>query len=419
MHNQINDIIKQVFSNLKEKNILATPSQYNKEFCQVAQKLNIDITDCKKFQEFVSKLNSTELAEVKKREIKTPEDLIPILLERIAVKNVTTLSEMLTSSLTPSISLQFDENLAKFNIKIGNSPVLMFEEDIQKEMQEFITKRFASDNEFVKQKTEDIAKLVTLMSKYLNDAISNNSSGAENVLGIKEQIKAIDVSRSDSHNFSNLHNRLVSVVESIENEMTLVGKNLEKDKSNIFQLKDKIKHLEQELDEATKESRTDHLTGLLTRRSFEKEISRIESNFERNTIEYAVIFFDIDFFKNVNDTYGHDAGDIVLKTFAKILKKQTREYDAICRYGGEEFVAIIHFKLKRELLGYLKRVKTTVSENKFVYKNNRIQIAFSAGVSIRSKYKTYDKAIKKADELLYYAKNSGRNKIIMDDEKII
>jgi len=419
MSNQIAKVIKQTFLNLKDKSILATPLEYNKEFCKVAKEFKVEVNECKKFQEFVSKLNAVELEEVKKREIKTPEELIPILLERIAIKNVSTLSEMLTSSLTPSISLQLDENLAKFNIKIGNSPALMFEEDIQKEMQSFITQRFASDKAFVKQKTEDIAKLVTLMGKYLNDAITNNTSRSENVSGIKEQIKAIDISKSKPTDLSELQNRLVNAVENIENEMNIVGKNLEKDKSNVCQLEDRIKCLEQELEVATKESRTDHLTGVLTRRAFEKELSKVESNFERNTIEYAVVFVDIDFFKKINDSYGHEAGDVILKTFAKILEKQTREYDVICRYGGEEFVAIVHFKLKRELLGYLKRLKTIVAENKFVYEDKRIQITFSAGVSVRSQYKTYEEAIKKADELLYEAKNNGRNKIILDDGKIL
>lgn len=419
MSNQISTVIKQTFLNLKTKNILATPAEYSKEFCKVAKELTVNVDDCKKFREFVAKLNSVELAEVKKRNITTPEDLIPILLERVAVKNVNTLSEMLSNSLTPSISLQLDEKLAKFNIKIGNSPALIFEEDIQKEMQEFIIQRFASDKAFVKQKTEDIAKLVTLISKYLNDAITNNISGSENVSGIKEQIKAIDISKSQPKDLSELQNRLVSAVENIENEMNLVNQNLEQDKSNVDKLEDRIRSLEKELEEATKESKTDHLTGALTRRAFEKELSRIESNFERNTIEYAVVFFDIDFFKKINDSYGHKAGDVILKTFSKILEKQTREYDVICRYGGEEFVAIVHFKIKRELLSYLKRVKTIVQENKFVYEDKRIQITFSAGIAVRSQYKTYEDAIQKADELLYESKNTGRNRMILDDGKVI
>lgn len=419
MSKEIAKVVKQTFLNLKEKNILATPAQYNKEFCLVAKEFDVAVKDCKKFKEFIQKLNEEELKEVENKKIQTPEDLIPILLERIAVKNVSSLSEMLSNSLIPSISLQLDEKLAKFNIKIGNSPALIFEEDIQKEMQDFITERFHADKAFVKQKTEDIAKLVTLMGKYLNDAITNNTSGSENVSGIKAQIQAIDISKSNPKDLSDLQSRLVNAVEDIENEMSQVNKNLAKDQNNVCSLEDRIKKLEAELETAQKESATDHLTGLLTRRSYEKEIKKIESNYERNTIEYAVVFFDIDYFKKINDTYGHDAGDTILKTFAQILLKQTRELDVVCRYGGEEFVAIVHYKLKRELLGYLKRMKTIVAENKFVYKDQRIHISFSAGVALRSSYNNYDDAVKKADELLYDAKNGGRNQIVIDDGKVI
>jgi diguanylate cyclase (GGDEF)-like protein len=419
MSNSLTQVVKQSFLNLKEKKILATPAQYNKEFCKVAKELDVSVKDCEKFKEFISKLNDKEKKEVEQRDIHTPEDLIPILLERVALKNINTLGEVLSSSLTPSISLQLDENLAKFNIKIGNSPALMFEEDIQKEMQSFIQKRFESDKEVVKQKTEDIAKLVTLMGKYLNDAISNNSAGSQNVSGIKEQIKAIDTTKSNVEHLSSLQTKLVTAVEDIENEMSLVNKNLTHGKTEVQSLQNRIKELEQKLEQTQQESLRDPLTGVLNRRGFEKETSKVESNFERNTLEYAIVFFDIDFFKKVNDTYGHDAGDMILKTFAKILEKQTREYDVLARFGGEEFVAVVHYKLKRELLSYLKRVKTIIAENKFVYKNNRIQLTFSAGVALRKNYKNYNEAITQADKLLYDAKQSGRDKIILDDNKVL
>ncbi|WP_419769543.1 MAG: GGDEF domain-containing protein [Candidatus Marinarcus sp.] len=419
MSNEIGKVIKQTFLNLKDKSILATPSEYNREFCQVAKEFQVSVTDCKRFQEFIAQLNDEEQKEVKKRDIQTPEEIIPILLERIAKKNISTLGVMLSNSLAPSISLQLDENLAKFNVKIGDAPALIFEEDIQKEMQAFISKRFEADKAVVKQKTEDIAKLVTLMGKYLKDAISTHANGTENVSGIKEQIKAIDLTRNNPSDLSELQNRLVNAVETIESEMTQVNKNLESGKSHVDNLQDKIKVLESQLEVAQKESATDHLTGLLTRRSYEKEIKRVESDFTRNNKEFAVVFFDIDHFKKVNDTYGHDAGDSILKTFAKILQSQTRETDVLCRYGGEEFVAVVQFKLKRELLGYLKRIKSIVEQNKFVHENKKIHISFSAGVALRNKYKIYEDAVHKADELLYEAKKSGRDKIVIDDGNTI
>ena len=87
----------------------------------------------------------------------------------------------------------------------------------------------------------------------------------------------------------------------------------------------------------------------------------------------------------------------------------------VARYGGEEFVAIIHFNLNRELLQFLKRIKTIVTENSFIYKDQKIRVTFSAGVTLRSSYDTYENALQKADMLLYQAKESGRNKIVLEN----
>ena len=105
--------------------------------------------------------------------------------------------------------------------------------------------------------------------------------------------------------------------------------------------------------------------------------------------------------------------------FAKVLNKNTREHDILGRYGGEEFVAIVHFNLKRELLKYLKRIKAIINENSFIYKNQKIKVTFSAGVAIRNNHDTYDGTIQKADLLLYEAKEGGRNKIVIEDGTII
>ena len=412
---KISDIAQKVLINLENNKIDATPNAYQNEFCKVAKDLKVPVEECKKFKELVKKLNKSEQKEVSDKKIESMDDLVSLLLNRVATKNLDTLADIFKSSIIPSINLELDENLAKFSIKIGNSPSLMFEEDIQKEMQEYITKRFEADQSVVKQKTEDIAKLVTLMGKYLNDAISSSDDGSESVSGIKDKIESLDMKTSNLKELSVLQSKLVSAALSIENEMSAVGEKFKDGKSQVTQLEQKIQKLEEELNSAKKESSTDHLTGLLTRRAFDDEMQKIENRYNRNNTQYAVVFFDIDHFKNVNDTYGHEGGDVILKTFAKVLQKETRELDIVSRFGGEEFVAIIHFNLKRELLKYLKRIKSIISQNKFLYNKEKIQITFSAGTTIRSKYETYTNAIQKADLLLYEAKESGRNKIILDD----
>ena len=150
----------------------------------------------------------------------------------------------------------------------------------------------------------------------------------------------------------------------------------------------------------------------LKQKKTEKQFFIFETNF-------AVVFFDIDHFKKINDKYGHACGDEILKSFAKILKELTRKEDIVARYGGEEFVALINFRDKIELIRYIKRVKNAFLNSTFIYKEHKINITFSAGVTFRNNYNSIVDAQTKADELLYEAKNKGRDKVIFDDGTVL
>lgn len=410
-------IVKDTLTNLKKAQVPASPNNYHKEFCKVAKSYDLKFEECFQFKTLVEQLNADEQKEIKNNNVETIEDLIPILLKRIATKNAKTLSSLLTGAMTPSIQVTIDDKLAKFSLTIGNSPELIFEEDIQKEMQKFITKRFEADKKVVKQKTEDIAKLVTLMGQYLNDAIHSSAEGSNSVSSIKDELALIQIDSDDG--LSEIQTRLITAAISIENEMTEVGKKLFTGKSQVAELEDKVKSLEEELDDTKKKSDKDHLTGLYTRGAFEKEAKILENNYLKKGNQYAVVFFDLDHFKKVNDTYGHEGGDMVLSTFAKVIQSQTREMDRIGRYGGEEFLAIINYKNTKELISYLKRIKSISSNNDFLYNNEKIHVTFSAGVTLRSDHKTYESALQKADVLLYEAKNGGRDKIVLEDGSAI
>ncbi|RXK14054.1 GGDEF domain-containing protein [Halarcobacter mediterraneus] len=420
MDNKINSVVKDTLLNLRKRGVPATPNEYHKEFCKVSKTYNLSVTECKQFKSLVQKLTKNEQIEIKAKGIETFEDMIPVLLNRVSKDQVNSLSKLFQEAVTPSISIGVNEELKKFSVKIGNSPALIFEEDIQKEMQEFITQRFEADKKIVKQKTSDIAKLLTLMGQYFNDAIQSSGKGSEEVSNIKSQIQSIDMENTSGlEELSQLQSQLIDAALSIENEMTSVGEKLHSGKSDVQKLEQRVQELEKELDKTREESAKDHLTGLLTRGAYEEAIKRIESAYERTNNQFAIIFFDLDHFKKINDTHGHKAGDIILSTFAKVLNKNTREFDIVGRYGGEEFVAIIHFNLKRELLKYLKRIKTIINDNDFIYKSEKIHVTFSAGVAIRNNHSSYENAIQKADMLLYEAKEGGRNKIIIEDGTVI
>ena len=369
----------------------------------------------KEFENILVHLEEQEKEEVKQNNIDLPEKLIPLLLKRVHPQNVQQLAILIKQSVLPSICPKTDDEIDQLFFKIEKEPNLLFNKEIQERIEDFITKRFERDKRVVIERTSDISKLVLLMEEYLNEAISSNGSGSKNVLNIKEKIESISIKEDGLEALTKLQNELIHAASSIEKEMNTVTNKLQNGKTKVQELEEKVNTLEAELSRTKTENMRDHLTGLLTRRAFSDEIKKIESAYERIKTQYAIVFFDLDHFKRLNDTYGHECGDVVLSTFGKILNKSIRDHDIVGRYGGEEFVAIIHFNLNRELLQFLKRIKTIVTENSFLYKDKKIKVTFSAGVALRSNYDTYDNTLQKADMLLYQAKENGRNKIVLEN----
>ena len=367
------------------------------------------------FKNIFEQLSPKEKELVNSNNLDSPEKLIPLLIRRVNPQNVQHLALLIKQSLLPSICSKTNDEIDSLFDQINKDSNLLFTKEIQDKIEEFITKRFERDKRVVIERTSDISKLVFLMEEYLNEAISSNGSGSKNVLNIKEKIEAININENGLEALSKLQNELVNADSSIEKEMNTVTTKLETGRTKVQELEEKVKTLEEELTKTKTENMKDSLTGLLTRKAFAEEVKKIESAYTRINTQYAVVFFDLDHFKKINDTYGHECGDVVLSTFGKIVNKSVRDHDIVGRYGGEEFVAIIHFNLNRELLQFLKRIKTIVTENSFIYKDQKIRVTFSAGVTLRSSYDTYENALQKADMLLYQAKESGRNKIVLEN----
>ena len=163
------------------------------------------------------------------------------------------------------------------------------------------------------------------------------------------------------------------------------------------------------------DSETDSLTGLFNRRTMMKKIENEAMRFKRNQKSFSLLFADIDFFKKINDTYGHAAGDEVLISISNVLNTEKREVDQVARWGGEEFLillpetnlegAVLHGNIIREL----------ISAKPIIHEGQEIHITMSFGVSEHSEDANVEKTIDKADQRLYLAKNSGRNKVVSID----
>jgi len=153
----------------------------------------------------------------------------------------------------------------------------------------------------------------------------------------------------------------------------------------------------------------DEMTGIQNRNSFNNRIRKIRLSQKRSPKQIGFLFFDIDRFKNVNDNYGHDFGDSVLRAVAKTIDVTLRPEDEIYRYGGEEFVAICLDVTQSQLMRISERVRSSVAGLDFFSKDEKIKITISSGGFVCIDNDVYE-AIKKADQALYMSKKSGRNK---------
>lgn len=170
--------------------------------------------------------------------------------------------------------------------------------------------------------------------------------------------------------------------------------------------------------EILKHATLDALTGFYNRRQLDERIKQEISSARRKHTSLCAIMIDIDFFKKVNDTYGHSTGDFILKTVSKIIRSRLREYDIAARYGGEEFAILLPFTDETEAAMVAERLRKAV-ENKVIdiekvnTKNDTktIKITISLGIyQFKSADKTQD-LLMNADKALYEAKESGRNMV--------
>jgi two-component system cell cycle response regulator len=163
-----------------------------------------------------------------------------------------------------------------------------------------------------------------------------------------------------------------------------------------------------ELEEA---ARTDPLTGLPNRRAIEEWACRQLRGSARHGFPFWVILGDIDCFKAVNDTFGHDAGDIVLKTFADHLKKVTRASDMCGRLGGDEFLMVLTHVPAESIEATINGFREQFARLSFPFKGHSVSVTASFGVygTHGKDYQEFATVVRKADQLLYQAKRSGRN----------
>jgi two-component system, cell cycle response regulator len=189
----------------------------------------------------------------------------------------------------------------------------------------------------------------------------------------------------------------------------------------IKRLQEELQEREHQLLEANERlrhmSQTDALTGLDNRRHLEDRLREMFEHAKRLNEPFSCVMCDLDRFKSVNDTHGHQAGDAVLKQFARILRGEVREIDRVGRYGGEEFMLLLPGTVLDAGVRFAERVRKQVEANTFTFDGTSIRRTASFGVSAwpHPRIADCDGLMRAADDALYVAKETGRNRVVRFD----
>ena len=215
---------------------------------------------------------------------------------------------------------------------------------------------------------------------------------------------------------ANIHKKLVLYNENLVEADRLKDKIMANEMSFLqaqISSASQIMFLQCNMEKMEWDSKTDPLTGLYNRRYITERIENEFISYKRSKKKFSLIMADIDFFKEINDTYGHDCGDRVLKVVSKGLQDAGREQDVISRWGGEEFLLLLP---ETEIEGariLADRIREIIEEQIIEYNGVQVSITMTFGVAVNEDYEIIEDTIKKADNALYEGKNRGRNCVIL------
>jgi diguanylate cyclase len=287
---------------------------------------------------------------------------------------------------------------------------------LQKEKQEF--------EEFLQQLTD---RLKTL-DRFLQNESSNLHLAESDGLAFDKQL---GLNVKEIRNDINHATELTSLKENVTSKLDTISEHIKhyRDSENVrFQhsqseidaMQLKMQALESETSklkklviEKNRQAMFDALTEIPNRLSYENKADEEIARWKRFSNPLSLVIWDIDLFKKVNDTYGHKAGDKVLKTVAQLLVKSIRETDFLARYGGEEFVMLLPGTKQEETLRLVNKLRQQVENCGFHYHGESVKITISCGVSSFNENDTLNQVFERADKALYRAKENGRNQCVV------
>ncbi len=268
-------------------------------------------------------------------------------------------------------------------------------------------------------------ELLEVISTLLTSLQALDSGNAELSGGLEEFVTELRKAKKlDS--IHELRKKIIQEAQSMQQrarestqEIQTLHKRIIHAQSRVLILEEEVQKLRNNLTEALKMRDIDTLTRVPNRRAFDIESRNAFETFMRHKTPCCLVLADIDHFKKINDTYGHQTGDKILQSYARLLKSKLRRIDFLARYGGEEFAIILPNTTLRGAVQVMERVRTSLESTEFVTRRRKIRVTASFGISELHLDSTIESWIEQADKALYRAKELGRNRICVADSETI
>lgn len=340
-------------------------------------------------------------------------DFLPLLLERVAF------TESMEGRREKLLSVLNDPKDKTLNsILIDRAATLI------NDMRRALENEKNDLTEFLRQLTLTLSEIDQHTLANLDDVQAQRK--AQDALGhaVTEQVSHIDQTVSEATDLDELkrvvRQRVARISEQIDTfrkteESRLAAVELENNqmRARISKLEASREILHEQLVASTQKMLSDTLTGLPNRLAFDERVSLEVARMRRDDTPLCLAIWDIDHFKRVNDTFGHQAGDKALHVVGKTLKKMIRDVDMVARYGGEEFVMILPRVDLQQAFVVLERIREKLAQTAFRFKDTPLKITLSCGVAAFTAGETAEQVLARADEALYRAKANGRNRTEM------
>lgn len=273
---------------------------------------------------------------------------------------------------------------------------------------------------YLKNVNEELADIYSLLGGAVKHSQNERAASRKLQDDMMREMGELETSAENAADLSQLKDKVKSQLGNIRQALDQ-HQNTDQAQLNLAQqlqtLGAKIKTMEVEaeknrtnLEVQRKKALQDALTELPNREAYNERAHAEVQRWQRYGRPLSVAVFDIDHFKRINDSFGHQAGDRVIKVIGRSIAKRLREVDFFCRYGGEEFVALMPETDSKTALEVLEKVRDAIANAAFNYKDQPLTITVSIGVTEFKTSDTLESAFERADQALYNAKSTGRNR---------